>query len=198
MIRQSPSPRKFRKDGCNSCHNILLQGAEWVFPAKLSPNSNINNSKSNAGTSRPTTGQQQPSKMTISSSVSDVKRLPQVTELKLLNSSGSCTTALVLCDTPHRNSWLSDSLAARLGLQGTAFKSTNKVINADELIDEKVVQLTVTPHKHQDFEEFTVRPYVREILNAGSNFIDFLKSMQESYQHLTVLAPARYSSGDIE
>ena len=121
MFRQCPSPRKCRKDGCNSSHNTLIHGAERVFPAKSS-NDNINNSKSNAGTSRPTTGQQQPSKTTTLSSVTDVKGLLQVTELKLTNCSCTSTTALVLCDTACSNSWVSNSLAARLGLQGTALK----------------------------------------------------------------------------
>ena len=129
--------------------------------------------------------------------MTDVKGLLQVTELKLTNSSGTGTTALVLCDTACSNSWVSDSLAARLGLQGTALKLTVKGINAEELIDTKVVQLIVTPHKDQDFEAFTVRPYVRETLNVGSDIID-VKSMQETYPHLAVLDPVRYSYGEIE
>ena len=105
MFRQCPSPPKCRKDGCNSSHNTLLYGAERVFPAKPLTNNNIDTSKSNAGTSRPPTGQQQPSKTTTLSSVTDVKGLLQVTELKLTSSSGANTTALVLCDTACSNSW---------------------------------------------------------------------------------------------
>ena len=123
---------------------ITLHGAERVFPAKPSTNNNIDTSKSNAGTSRQSTAQQQPSKTTTLSSVTDVKGLLQVTELKVTNSSGTSTTALVLCDTACSNSWVSDSLAARLGLQGTALKLTVKGINTEELIDAKVVQLTDT------------------------------------------------------
>ena len=144
MFRQCPSPRKCKKDGCNSSHNTLLHGAERVFPAKPSTNKNIDTSKSNAGTSKPSTGQQQPSKTTTLSSVTDVKGFLQVTELKLANSSGTSTTALVLCDTACIYSWVSDSLAARLGLQGTALEFTVKGINTEEIIDTKVVQLTVT------------------------------------------------------
>ena len=92
---------------------------------------------------------------------------------------------------------MSNSLAARLGLQGTALKLTIKGINTEELIDTKVVQLTVTPHEDQDFEAFTVRPYVRETLKVGSDIID-VKSMQETYTHLAVLDPVRYSYGNIE
>ena len=126
----------------------------------------------------PSTGQQQPSKTTSLFSVTDVKGLLQVAELKLTNSSGTSTKALVLCDAACSNSWVSDSPAARLGLQGTALKLTVKGINTKEIIDTKVVQLTVTPHKDQDFEAFTVRPYVKETLDVGSDIFD-VKSMQE-------------------
>ena len=197
MFRQCKSPRKCRKDGCNSSHNTLFHGAERVFPAKPSTNNNINTSKWSAGISRPTTGQQQPSRTTTLSSVTDVKGLLQVTVLNLTNSSGNNITALVLCDTACSNTWVSDSLAARLGLQGTALKLTVEGIKTEELIDTKVVQLTVTPHKDQDFEAFTVRPYVRETLNINSDIID-VKSMHETYPHLAVLDLVRYSYRNIE
>ena len=81
--------------------------------------------------------------------------------------------------------------------KSNALKLTVKGINKEELIETKVVQLTVTPHKDQDFEAFTVRPYVRETLNVGSDIID-VKSKQETYPHLAVLDPVRYSYGEIE
>ena len=120
-----------------------------------------------------------------------------MTVLKFTNSSGTSTTTLVLCDTACSNSWVSDSLAARLGVQGTALKLTVKDIKTDEIIDTKVVKLTVTPHKNQKFEAFTVSPYVRETLNVGSDIID-VKLIQETYPHLAVLNPVRHSYRDIE
>ena len=131
--------------------------------------------------------------------MTDDKGFLKVTELTLTYSSGNNTTALVLCDTACSNSWVSDSLADRLGLQGTALKLTVKGINTEELTDTKVVQLTVTPHKDQDLEAFTVRPYVRETLNLESDIksID-VKSMQETYPHLAFLDPVNYSYGNIE
>ena len=155
LFRQCKSPRKCRKDGCNSSHNALITN-----PSVKPSTNNNNTSKSNVDSSRPSTGQQQPSKTTTLSPVTDVKDLLQVTELKLTNSSGTSTTALFLCDTACINSCVSDSLADRLGLQGTALELTVKAINTEELIDTKVVQLTVKPHKDQDFEASTVRPYV--------------------------------------
>ena len=178
-FRHCPIPPKSEKDGCNSSYNTLVHGAEKILPAKPS-NNIINNSKSKAGTSRPITGQKQLSKTTSLSSVTGVKGLLQVTELKNTKSFGTSTTVLVLCDTACSYSWVSNSLAARLGLQGAALKLTVKGINTElistkvvqltvtphndqdtELISTKVVQLTVTPHNDQDFEAFTVRPYVR-------------------------------------
>ena len=85
----------------------------------------------------------------------------------------------------------------QIGLQGTALKLTVKVITKEELIDTEVVQLTVTAHKDQDFEAFTVRPCVRETLNVGSDIFD-VKSMQGTYSHLAVLDPVNYSYGNIE
>ena len=177
----------------------VLQSSSWVRGSDFLRTKQFTFEPSTevVNTSRPSTGQQQPSKTTTLSSVTDVKGLLQVTELKLTNSSGTSTTALVLCDTACSNSWMSDSLGARLGLQGTALKLTVNGINKEELIDTKVFQLTVTPHKDLDFEAFTVRPYVRETLNVGSDIID-VKSMQETYPHLAVLDPVKYSYGNIE
>ena len=117
MFRQCPSPRKLRKDSCNTSHTTSLHGDANAFTAKPS-NININSSNSNAGTNRPTTGQRQPSKTTSLSSVTDVKGHLQVMEVKLTKSkfSGTSTVVLVLSDTACANSWVSDSLATILEL----------------------------------------------------------------------------------
>ena len=197
MFSQCKSPRNRRKDGCSSSQKTLLHGAERVFPAEPSINDNIKNLKSNAGISRPATGQQQPSKTTTLSSVTDVKGLFQVTELKLTNSFVTNTTALILWSSACSYSWVSDILAGRLVLQGIAVSLTVKGTNTEEFIDTNVFQLTVTPHKDQDFEAFTVRLYVSETINVRSDIIDE-KSMQETYPHLAVLDPVNSSYGNIE
>ena len=126
MFRQCPNPRKCTKDGCNSSHNTLLHGAERVYPSK-SPSNNNNNSNSNAGANQSKLPSvQSSSKTTTLPSVSNVKGLLQVTELQLKSASGKDTTALDLCHTACSNSWLSNELANRLGLQGTALKLTIK------------------------------------------------------------------------
>ena len=196
MFRQCPNPRKCRKDGCNSSHNTLLHGAERVFPSK-SP-SNNNNINSNAGSNQSKLPRvQSSSKTTTLSSVSNVKGLLQVTALQLKSSSGKDTTALVLCDTTCSNSWVSNDLANRLGLHGTALKPTVKGINTEEVVDTKLVELIVTPRDNQAFEPFKVSPYVKEDLNVGADVIN-IKALQETYPHLAVLDPVTYCYGNIE
>ena len=195
MFRQCPNPRKCRKDGCNSSHNTLLHGAERVYPSK-SPSNNNSNSNADANQSK-LTSVQSSSKTTTLSSVSNVKGLLQVTELQLKSSSGKDTTALVLCDTACSNSWVSNDLANRLGLHGTASKLTVKGIHTEEVVDTKLVELIVTPRDNQAFEPFKVCSYVKEDLYVGADVIN-IKALQETYPHLAVLDPVTYCYGNIE
>ena len=196
-FRQCPQPRKCRAEGCNSSHNTLLHGADRVFPTKQSTNPNTIQSPGNTGQSKATTSQQPSNKTTTMSSVTDVKGLLQVTELQLVSSSGLDTKALVLCDTACSNSWVAGSLADRLGLHGKALKLTVKGINTEEVVDTRIVEVTVKPREHQDFEPFTINPFVKESLNVGSDIIN-VQTLQETYPHLAVLDPVTYSYKDIE
>ena len=149
------------------------------------------------GQNKATTSQQPSNKTTKMSSVTDVKRLLQVTELQLVNSSGVDTKALVLCDTACSNSWVDGSLADRLGLHGKALKLTVKGINTEEVIDTRVVEVTLKPREHQDFEPITINPFVKESLNVGSDIIK-VQALQGTYPHSAVLDPVTYSYKDIE
>ena len=196
MFRQCPNHRKFRKDGCNSSHNTLLHKAEMVYPSESPSNNNNSNSNSGANQSKRSSVQSS-SKATTLSSVSNVKVFLQVTELQLKSSSGKDTTALVLCDTACSNSWVSNDLANRLGLHGTALNLTVKGIHTQEFVDTKLVELIVTPHDNQAFEPFKVSPYVKQDLNVGADVIN-IKALQETYPHLAVLEPVTYCYGNIE
>ena len=196
-FRQCPQPRKCRAEGCNSSHNSLLHGADRIFPKKQSTNPNNIQSSGNTGQSKATTSQQPSNKTTTMSSVTDVKGLLQVTELQLVNSSGLDTKALVLCDTACSNSWVAGSLADRLGLHGKPLKLTVKGINTEEVVDTRIVEVTVKPREYQDFEPFTINPFVKKSLNCGSDIIN-VQALQETYPHLAVLDPVTYSHKDIE
>ena len=113
------------------------------------------------------------------SSVTDVKGLLQVTELQLVNSFGVDTKALVLCDTACSNSWVTGSLADRLGLHGKALRLTVKGTNTEEVVDTRVVEVTVKPREHQDFEPFTINPLVKESLNVCSDTIN-IQALQDT------------------
>ena len=120
-----------------------------------------------------------------------------MTELQLMSSSGKDTAALILCDTACSNTWVSNDLATRLDLQGTALKLTVKGINSEEVVDTKLVEMTVRPLVNQAFEKFKVSPYVKEYCNVGADMINS-KALQETNLHLAVLDPATYSQGNIE
>ena len=90
-----------------------------------------------------------------------------------------------------------NDLAYRLGLHGTALKLTVKGINTEEVVDTKLVELTVTPRDNQAFELSKVSPYVKEDLNAGADEIK-IKALQETYPHLAVLGQFTCCHGNIE
>ena len=91
---------------------------------------------------------------------------------------------------------MAGSLADRLGLHGKALKLTVKGINT-EVVDTRVVEVTVKPGEHQNFEPFTINPFVKERLNVGSDIIN-VQALQETYPHLAFLDPATSSYKDIE
>ena len=182
---------------CNISHNTLLHGADSVFPAKQSTNPITIQSSGNTDQSKATTSKQPSNKTTTLSSVTDVKGLLQVTELQLVNSSSLDTKALVLCDTPCSNVWVAGSLADRLILHGKTLKLTLNGINTEEVVDTRVVEVTVKPREDQDFEPFTIKPFVKESLKIGSDVV-IVQALQETYPHLAVLDHVTYSYKDIE
>ena len=196
-FRQCPQPRKCRAEECNSSHNTFLHGRDRVFPAKQSTNSNTTHPSGNTGQSKATTSQQSSNKTTTMSSVTDVKGILQVMELQLVNSSGVDTKALALCDTACSNSWVAGSLADRLGLHCKALELTVKGINTEEVVVTRVVEVTVKPREHQDFEPFIINPFVKESLNVGSDIVN-VQALQETYPDFAVLDPVTYSYKDNE
>ena len=91
----------------------------------------------------------------MSTTMSSVSKRPlQATGLQLKKSLGKDTTALVSCDTACSNSWASSSLANKVGLHGTALKVTVEGINTEEVVDTKLVELTVKLRQKQAVELF--------------------------------------------
>ena len=82
-------------------------------------------------------------------------------------------------------------------MHGKALKLTVKGINTEEVVDTRVVEVTVKPREHEDFEPFIINPFVKESLKVVSDIIN-VQSLQETYPHLAVLDPVTYSYKDIE
>ena len=76
---------------------------------------------------------------------------------------------------------MSNDLAYRLDLHGTALKLTVKAINNEEVVDTKLVELTVTPRIDQVSEPFKVSSYVKEVLIVGADVIN-IKALQKTYR----------------
>ena len=92
---------------------------------------------------------------------------------------------------------MAGSLADRLSLHAKALKLIVKGINTEEVVDNRVVEVTVKPREHQDFEPFTINPFVKESLNVGSDIIN-VQALQETYPHLAGLDPVTYLYENIE
>ena len=79
FFRQCPQPRKCNKYGCNSSHNTLIHGADRVFQPRTTPKPSTNKA---TGSRSPETTVNKTGESSGVCSVSDVKGLPQITEVE--------------------------------------------------------------------------------------------------------------------
>ncbi|XP_075250920.1 uncharacterized protein LOC142343117 [Convolutriloba macropyga] len=200
-----PNPRKCKQPGCASTHNILLHGSERIFTK--------NNAKKPSETKNVTDPPQSTSLVTLNSenictpnqdgnsssfpAVSDVKGLLQVKEVQLKGPTAKETKVLALCDPACSHSWIAASAAARLNLKGSPLKLTVCGINAKQVIDTLITDVTVKPLGDNTCESFDVSPYIRDTLNVGSDIIN-VPQLQETYPYLSVLDPVQYSYSNVE
>ena len=76
---------------------------------------------------------------------------------------------------------MTSSLAGRLGLHDKVKGNNTKI-----LVDTRVVEVTVKTREHPEFEPFTIKPFVKEILNVGSDKNN-VQALLETYPQLAVL-----------
>ena len=194
-FRQCPQPHKCTKDGCESSHNTFLHGAERIFTKNAVSSSKVKPETSGCiGTS---INSEKPEESSGMPSVTDVKGLLQVTEVEL-QSHGKSEKVLALCDSACSHSWISRNLAKKLNVNGKPTKLTVHGIKFNQVVDTQMVELKLTPvHSGGSCLPFAVKPFVREDLSVGSDFIDvvMLKTM---YPHLEPIALKRYSYADVE
>ena len=194
-FRQCPQPRKCTKDACGSSHNTFLHGAERIFTKNTVRSNKMEPETS--GCIGATTRSEKPEESSGMPSVTDVKGLLQVTEVEL-QSHGKSEKVLALCDSACSHSWISANLAKKVNVNGKPTKLTVHGINFNQVIDTQMVELKLTPvHSRGSCSPFTVKPFVREDLSAGTDIVDVDMS-KTMYPHLEPIALKKYSYTDVE
>ena len=130
-------------------------------------------------------------------SVVDVKGLLQTTEVEL-HSSEQSERVLALCDFACSYSWISSRLADKLNAKGTPTKLTVHGINCHQVVNTQMVELKLTPvHSGGSCSSFTIKPYVRDDLQVGTDVID-VESLKTMYPHLEPIPLKKYSYADVD
>ena len=130
--------KKFPKPECDSTHDILLHGAEKIFPRK----ENTNASKKLEQTS-PRRIQTLPPTPLLVMYLESSKGLLLIATLGV-SSDVTSLLKLVLCDSASTLSWLSSSLVNRLGLIGEPVILSDKGFNATTVVESQRVKFTVS------------------------------------------------------
>ena len=194
-FRQCPQPRKCTKEGCESTHNTFLHGADRIFPNKNQVTKPRNPESSTCVGATKISEQLETSSGLPS--VTDVKGLLQITEVEL-HSTAASEKVLALCDSACSHSWISARLANRLKVQGVPTKLTVHGINSHQVISTEMVELKLTPvHSGGSCSPFTIKPYVRENLNVGTDTID-VNYLKTKYPHLEPISLQKYSYADVD
>ena len=193
-FRQCPQPRQCNKDGCNSSHNTLINGAEKIFQPKTTQNPSSHQA---TGSRSSKTSVNKAGESSGVCSVSDVKGLLQITEVEVHTSTNSAKV-LALCDSACSHSWISENLATELNLKGIPTKLIVHGINSQQVVDTEIVELKLTPvHSGGSCSTFDVTAYVRKTLHVGNDVID-VDRLKQQYPHLEPVALSKYSYGDVE
>ena len=191
-FRHCPQPRKCNKDGCNSSHNTLIDGAERFFQPRTIPKPSSNQA---TGSRRPKTTVKEAGERSGVCSVSDVKGLLQITEVEVHTSTTS-VKVLALCDSACSRSWISEDLATKLNVKCLPTKLTVDGINSQQVVDTQSVELELTPvHWGGSCSTFDVKPYIRRNLHVGNDVID-VEQLKQQYPHLEPVALSKYIYGD--
>ena len=119
--------RKCPKPDCESTHNVLLHGAEKLFPPR--------DTKGNANT--PASGNANTKYVSTNAAVSEIHSQESTKDLLPVSSDVTITNALVLCDSASTHSWVSADLVKRLHLVDTSFNLTINGFNFTSLMKSK-------------------------------------------------------------
>ena len=124
-----PKSRKSNKPDCNSADNVLLHGAERIYPA-----SDLTKSpKAGKVSSHSTSLEVDAVKDTCATSVLRVKGLLQIAELQWSSNTNSSNT-LIRCDSACSHSWIFAQLTEKLKLSGKKLNLTVSGISAPQVL----------------------------------------------------------------
>ena len=192
-FRQCSRAKKCPKPECDSTHNVLLHGAERIFPGK--ENSNVSNkavtnkSKENTNTSTHATV----------SDVHDIESSKGLLPIATLGVSSDVTSilTLVLCDSASTHSWVSSSLVNRLGLVGEPVNLSISGFNSTTIVETQRVKFTVSSEPNNSDFVFSLCAYVKENIRIGSEVIN-IADLQNKYPQLAPIKPSQYTYEDVE
>ena len=181
------------KPECDSTFNVLLHGAEEIFPRKensnVSNNPGRNKSKENTNTS-------------THAAVSDVHDIESSKGLLLIATLGVSSVVISLltldhCDSGSTNSSVSSSLVNRLGLVEEPVNLSISGFNSTTVIETQSVKFTVSSEpKNSDFV-FSLCAYVKDNIRIHSDLIK-IADLHNKYPQLAPIRPTQYTYEDVE
>ena len=188
-FRNCSKARKCPKPDCESTHNVLLHGAEKIFPPKDTKSS-------------PASGNANTKHVSTYAAVGDIhsqestKGLLPVASLAV-SSDATITNALALCDSASTHSWVSADLVKRLHLVGTPVNLTINGFNSTSVMKTHQVNFQVSAETNNSEFSFSFRAYVKDHIRIGSDSIS-IPELQEKYPQLAPIKPIHFKYEDVE
>ena len=192
-FRQCSRAKKCPKPECDSTYNVLLHGAERIFPRK--ENSNVSNK---AGTNKFKENTNTSTHAAVSD-VHDIESSKGLLPIATLGVSADVTSllSLVLCDSASNHSWVSSSLVNRLGLVGERVNLSISGFNSTTVVETQSVKFTVSSEPNNSDIVFSLCAYVKDNIRIGSEFFN-IADLQNKYPQLAPIKPTQNTYEDVE
>ena len=191
-FRQCSRAKKCPKPECDSTHNVLLHGAEKIFPRM--ENSNVSN-KARTNKFKEITNT---STHTAVSDVHDIELSKGLLPIAKLGVSSVVTSLLTLafCDSASTHSWVSSSLVNRLGLVGEPVNLSTSGFNSTTVVETQRLKFTVSSEPNNSDFVFLCA-YVKDNIRIGSELIN-IPDLQNKYPQLAPIKPTQYTYEVVE
>ena len=171
---------KCNREGSRSTHNILLHGAERIFPKRpeqsgqnrkrpeqifwcIATNSQLSKSVNNSWGQCKHSRNKQHIRTHMDHWCQGFSTGPRSLSRETV---AKCARAPFLCDTACSHSWIFSEVAKHLHLWGKPFNMTVNGINTQETISTETVQVKITPIGENTCSPFELLPYVKNKTSA--------------------------------